>query len=237
MAKPARLIRSISTAIILISLCFSINLRAEEWRWLEVGRASDFRDAGGYLVEDGTVARGLLYRSDDLSSIDQAGIDTLRGLGIKTVVDLKPDPVGSARIEELSGKTIKVVHLPIVADPLKDRNDYYKRMIVNGRGSLMSLLVLLSDRENLPLVVFDEDGINEVEVATMFVLLVLGVGDGDVLGDYLLSNQKGAALKKEWGEIIVRYFDEYGGMDYYTTKILGLDPDLIGTIRNNLIEK
>jgi hypothetical protein len=211
-----------------------IGAHAGDSRWVVVPGASDFRDVGGYEAGGGTVKWGVLYRSDDLSPIDQAGVDTLKGLGIRTVVDLRSDAKDAARITDLSGGTIKVVNLPMVADPIKDKNDYYKRMIVNGRGSLISLFVLLSDKKNLPLVIFDRNGRDEAEMATMVVLLVLGVREGDVLSDYLLSNQRGAALKEEWGQIIVRYFDEYGGMDYYTTKVLNLSPDLIKQVRENL---
>jgi hypothetical protein len=108
-------------------------------------------------------------------------------------------------------------------------------MIVNSRESLIGLLMLLADEDNLPMVIFDEDGVNEVDAAAQLVLLTLGVSGPDVVSDYLLSNKYHALLKREWGEIIVRYFDEYGGMDYYNTKILGISSDRIGRIRENLI--
>ncbi len=207
---------------------------AGESRWVVVGGASDFRDVGGYTTGGGTVRWGVLYRSDDLSTIDQVGVNALVGLGVKTVVNLRADAGDAVRITDLSGGKIRVVSLPIIADPIKDKNDYYKRMIVNGRESLISLFVLLSDKKNLPLVIFDKDGRDQAEMVTMVILLALGVGEGDVVSDYLLSNQRGAALKDEWGQIIVRYFDEYGGIDYYTTRVLNLSPDLIKQVRENL---
>ncbi len=190
---------------------------------------------GGYPAADGIVKSGVLFRSDDLSKISKEGAEDLKRLGIVTVVDLRVEGGDPSRIEELSGGAIEVRRLPMRADPLKDRNDYYKRMIVNSRESLIGLLSLLADKGNLPMVIFDEDGVNEVDVAAQLILLTLGVSGPDVVSDYLLSNEHHALLKREWGEIIVRYFDEYGGMDYYTTKILGIPSDQIGRIRENLI--
>jgi protein-tyrosine phosphatase len=203
--------------------------------WVDVRGTTRFRDMGGRHAGESSVRTGVLYRSDDLSGITADGIDDLTSLGIVTVVDLRNDSQHPSSIEELSGGAIKVVRLPMIADPIRDRNDYYKRMIVNSRQSLIGLLTLLSDTDNLPLVMFDEDGINEVDVAAEFVLLTVGVSGPDVVSDYLFSNERGAALKPEWGEIIVRYFDEYGGMDYYATRILGIGQDRLARIRNNLI--
>jgi protein-tyrosine phosphatase len=190
---------------------------------------------GGYPAGDGTVKSGVLFRSGDLSKISKEGAEDLKRLGIVTVVDLRVGGGDPSRVEELSGGAIEARRLPMRADPLKDRNDYYKRMIVNSRESLIGLLALLADKGNLPMVIFDEDGVNEVDVAAQLILLTLGVPGPDVVSDYLLSNKHHALLKREWGEIIVRYFDEYGGMDYYTTKILGIPSDQIGRIRENLI--
>jgi protein-tyrosine phosphatase len=205
-------------------------------RWANIRGTTLFRDMGGWPAGDSSVRTGVLYRSDDLSKITADGIDDLKKLGVVTVVDLRNNPANPSSIGELSGGTIRVVRLPMIADPIRDRNDYYKRMIVNSRQSLIGLLTLLADKDNLPLVIFDEDGINEVDVAAEFILLTLGVSGPDVISDYLFSNERGAAVKPEWGEIIVRYFDEYGGMDYYATRILGIGQDRLDQIRKNLIK-
>jgi protein-tyrosine phosphatase len=221
---------------VLVFLAFPVYLaEARDGRWIDVNGVSNFRDMGGYPAGGGTVKNGVLFRSGDLSKISADGMGDLRRLGIVTVVDLRIESGDSSRIEELSGGAVTVKRLAMRADPIKDRNDYYKRMIVNSRESLIGLLALLADGKNLPMVIFDEDGINEVDVAAQFILLGLGVSGPDAVSDYLFSNERGASLKREWGEIIVRYFDEYGGMDYYTTKILGISSDQIGRIRKNLI--
>ena len=227
---------AVSALFVLLFFAASISPAAAlEGRWTDIEGTSRFRDMGGYPAGGSTVRTGVLFRSDDLSKITVGGVDELINLGIVTVVDLRSDARDSSRIEELSGGTITVMKLPMVADPIKDKNDYYKRMIVNSRQSLIGLLIVLADREKLPMVMFDEDGINEVDVAGQFILLSLGVPGPDVISDYLLTNERGAALKPQWGEIIMRYFEEYGGMDYYATRILGLSGDQLDRVRENLI--
>jgi protein-tyrosine phosphatase len=227
------------TAVLLVALILFIwparPANALDTRWVDVKGTSNFRDMGGYPAGAGTVKSGVLFRSDDLSKVGTEGVEDLVKLGIVTVVDLRAEAGDPARIEGLSRGAFRVVRLPMRADSIKDKNDYFKRMIVNSRQSLIDLLVLLADKKNLPIVIFDEDGINQVDVAGEFILLTIGVNGPDVISEYLLSNKRGAELKPEWGEIIVRYFDEYGGMEYYTTRILGLSSDQIGRIRENLI--
>ena len=220
-------------AAVLFLLAFAaVPAWALDGRWIDVNGVSTFRDMGGYPAgTGGTVKEGVIFRSGDLSGISDEGIQDLKRLGIVTVVDLRDGGGDLSRLE----KDFTVKRLAMRTDPIKDKNDYYKRMIVNSRDSLIGLLALMADKKNLPMVIFDNNGTDEAGVAAQFILLVLGVSGPDVVSDYLLSNEKGASLKREWGEIIVRYFDEYGGMGYYTTKILGISPDQIGRIQDNLI--
>ena len=122
-------------------------------------------------------------------------------------------------------------------DDLKDKAEFYRRIIVKSRKSLVELINILSDLENLPSLIFDDGGVHEVEVATMFVLGSLGVGREDLISDYLLSNRTGVGLKAEWGGHIVQYFEDYGGMDYYIVNVLGISPEVLKNVRDNLIER
>lgn len=234
-ARPRPLPWGAIPAALLLFVSLVYPADALEQRWTDVRGVSSFRDMGGYPAGSGAIKKGVLFRSADLSNLSAEGMADLKRLGVVTVVDLRAEGGVLSGIEELSGTAVTVRALPMRADPLRDKNDYYKRMIVNSRDSLIGLLTLLADKKNLPMVIFDEDGINEVDVVAQFILLTAGVSGPDVVSEYLLSNERGAGLKREWGEIIVRYFDEYGGMDYYTTKILGLSSDQIGRIRENLI--
>jgi protein-tyrosine phosphatase len=58
----------------------------------------NFRDVGGHLASDGRRVRtGLLYRSVDLSGLDDAATTWLAGLGLHTVFDLRTAPERARR--------------------------------------------------------------------------------------------------------------------------------------------
>ncbi len=51
---------------------------------------ANLRDVGGHAVRGGgRVRRGVLYRSTDLSALDDPGLEVLAGLGVRTVYDLR----------------------------------------------------------------------------------------------------------------------------------------------------
>lgn len=223
--------------VIFLSSSLSGVSRSEDLRWIDVEGTSNFRDAGGYATYLGKVSWGLIYRSGDISEITPKGKKTIMDLGIRTVVDLRGvSKVGSVT-GLFAGSDIRVIELPMERDDLKDKAEFYRRIIVKGRKSLVELINILSDRENLPVLIFDDGGIHEVEVATMFILGALCVGRGDLISDYLLSNRTGTDFKPEWGEHIVQYFDDYGGMDYYIVNILGVSSEVLFDVRDNLIER
>jgi protein-tyrosine phosphatase len=216
---------------------FATTVYCGEEGWVTVdGASANFRDVGGYGADGGAVKSGLLYRSGDISKMGPAGVNKLKELGVVTVVDLR-DGTGDARMEKLLNDAgIRVVKLPMKRDNLRDKAEFYRRIIVLSRKSLVRLLDHVSDDKNLPTVIFDEEGIHEVEVATMFLLGAVGVSEGDRLRDYLRSNERGADLKREWGEHINRYFKDYGGMEYYITTILKVSPDVVKKVKNNLVK-
>ncbi|GEM_PF-2379722 len=223
-------------SILAISL-FALNGYCEEGVWVKIEGASDnFRDVGGYKADGGAVKSGVLYRSGDISKIGSAGVKKLVEMGVVTVVDLR-DGAGEERMNKLFADAgIRVVKLPMKRDNLRDKAEFYRRIIVLSRKSLIELLNHVSDGNNLPVVIFDEGGIHEVEVATMFLLGAVGVSGEDRLYDYLLSEKRGALLKREWGEHINRYFEDYGGMEYYIKTILKVSPDVVKKVKKNLVK-
>jgi len=51
--------------------------------------ALNFRDLGGYATTTGATRRGLLYRSDALSTLSERDVGKLLDLSLATVVDLR----------------------------------------------------------------------------------------------------------------------------------------------------
>ena len=222
-------------AILFIGLFISTGNCFEE-RWVSIDGVTNFRDIGGYITDDGIVKEAVIYRSGDLSAIQPSGVKKLKELGIKTVVDLRDKPEESKMEMLLSESGIKVVKIPMKRDELRDKAEFYRRIIVLSRKSLIKLITLISDQKNLPLVIFDNEGVHEVGVATMFLLDAIGVKSEDRLNDYMLSNKHIANLKTEWGEHIIKYFEEYGGMEPYLKNILKISPKVTKNAKKNLIK-
>ena len=129
--------------------------------------AANFRDVGGYATEDGRrVKKGVLFRSDDLSSLTRNDLATLAALGLSRVYDLRSDyerdikpnrlPNGVPAADQSGGAsereitpiravsptTPEVVEIPVYYAPL-DRA-VSRRKIVNGEvepGEFHRLLV------------------------------------------------------------------------------------------------
>jgi len=208
---------------------------AGEKRWVEVEGVENLRDIGGYSAEGKTLAWGRVYRAADISGITDGGIAALGELGVVTVVDLRPHGDTEDLRNRLETSGIRLVSLPMEKDDLSNKAEFYRRIIVLSRESLTELLYLAADEDTLPILLFDEEGIDEVEVATMFLMGAAGVSRDDLVLDYLLSNQAGADVREEWGHHIVDYFDEYGGIRYYMNAILDIPQTTIDLIQNNLI--
>ena len=105
-------------------------------RFLHLASAPNFRDVGGYRTADGQwVKMGVLYRSEALSKLSPADYETVQGLGIKLVCDLRteyernkdPDPaVGGAEnaVFDVSGdsdKTQQITEAVTSGDPAKQQ--------------------------------------------------------------------------------------------------------------------
>lgn len=237
MSKKAGYLIPILTLLLLVVVPLAGNSLEEQGRWVSIDGASEnFRDAGEYEADGGTVKTGLLYRAGDISGIGSPGAKALKELGIKTVVDMRDVPADAKLEKLLSNAGIRVVRLPMKRDNLRDKAEFYRRIIVLSRKSLTGLLDLISDEDNLPILIFDNDGVHEVEVATLFILGAVGVSGEDRLDDYLLSNERGANLQRGWGEHIIKYFDDYGGMEQYINNILKVSPATMKNVKKNLLK-
>src|SRR5689334_13583435 len=61
-------------------------------RWIVMDQLVNLRDVGGIPTTDGgAIATGRLLRSDNLQDLTPSDVDTLLGLGLTDVVDLRSD--------------------------------------------------------------------------------------------------------------------------------------------------
>jgi protein-tyrosine phosphatase len=173
----------------------------------------NFRDIGGYVTSDGRkIKSGLVYRSGELPKLTDKDVETLRELGIKTVVNfLTPGEIewrGKDRLPDGVREinlpiTGEVAGIPDAANKLVDarksgdfRNfppefnpQVHEELVIGIADQQYSeLFKILADQSNYPLVYHCSHGIHRTGTATALVLSALGVPWETVRKDYLLSN-------------------------------------------------
>ena len=209
---------------------------------------TNMRDLGGYVTEDGyKVKQGLLYRSGrwNVNEVDtpeamitEAGIETLKELGIKTEIDLRRvdnNEVGALTDTGIVPE-ITYIQRPMIPDyPFKGINIEETQKFFSD----------LADESNYPMVFHCSIGTDRTGYLAYLIGGLLGVPQEDLYRDYLYSN---------FGEIgdfrtlfNVKYYymdpiDKYPGEtlsekdEAYLLEI-GVPQSDIDAIRNIMLEK
>ena len=182
-------------------------------RCIELEGAFNFRDFGGYKIQNGTnIKTGLLYRSESLARLTNNDLKVIESLGIKVVCDLRAhDEVRKEpdRIPNNSG--LKSVHIPMKSkrhyelsliprifalisgkarkiDFEKVLIDIYQEFVTDFTDEFSSILKLISDSNNLPILIHCKGGKDRTGFACALIQLILDVPMELVEQDYLLTN-------------------------------------------------
>lgn len=176
-------------------------------RRIELEGVTNFRDLGGYETSAGdTVKWRTVFRSDTLSSLTDADMETVCGLGVNTAVDLR---YGDERQREpsrfLGHDQVEVLPLGLNERPsasfldsfepspdaaesgrtyLTENYRNYPFLYAKGYGTLMRRL---ANGERV--IVHCTAGKDRAGTAAALVLMALGVPRDTVFEDYLLTNQ------------------------------------------------
>jgi len=167
----------------------------------------NFRDLGGYRTADGrTVKWGMIFRSGQLSKLSDSDLSILKGLKIRTVVDLRGPSEVETRGKDRLPEGARNVSYPIdvmgtaktgngqsaPAGPPAPKGDFMlqaTRSIMLNRTDVYSALIKeLAATENRPLVFHCTQGKDRAGIGAAIVLTVLGVPWETVREDYLLTN-------------------------------------------------
>jgi protein-tyrosine phosphatase len=173
----------------------------------------NFRDFGGYVTQNGArLKKGLLFRSGNLSRVSDEDLAALSSLGIKTIVDLRtPIEIMKHPDRTLDIDDIQFVNIPM--HPIRDsesrsikqlismmvgkeRNvDYallakftYQSYAVDFLIPYSTILKLLANRSNLPILFHCTAGKDRTGVVVSIIQRLLGVSSNIVMHDYLDSN-------------------------------------------------
>ncbi|HNW72989.1 MAG: tyrosine-protein phosphatase [Bacteroidales bacterium] len=171
----------------------------------------NFRDLGGIQTNDGRkIKPGLLYRSGDLSRLDERELTMLGNLGIRAVIDFRAQREIS-RHPDILPKTVREVFFIHIHDTARDhaeklfgeRNaealrsvltDDYVRMVRYHRHDFARFLQILLTTQHLPLVYHCAAGKDRTGLATVFLLSALGVPADRITDDYMDTNRHVSAL-------------------------------------------
>jgi protein-tyrosine phosphatase len=201
----------------------------------------NFRDLGGYLnMDQKMMKRGLIFRSDKLSTLTDNDKETLRSLGIRTVIDLRTQREVEQEPYELP-QGIKRIHMPMwmeewqsfaqlmqpnLTDAQKDSvyrviqdmlTQSYVAFPTAFQKEAAQFLEVLKDTTQYPMVIHCTAGTDRTGFLSALVLKALHVHDSIILDDYALS----AALRLQATEKDTRIlhtiekWNEMGGIQTY----------------------
>ncbi len=166
----------------------------------------NFRDLGGYSTPEGRIKKGILYRSGSLWQLNEEELQIVRDLRIQTVLDLRsgreqdyrPDTVipGAeyVRVSAMTDGLGRGIDFSINGirrlgtegeEQLRKMRAYYAAMPYGNEAIACLFEILLTER--LPVVFHCASGKDRTGIAAMAVLLALGVSDGEILKDYMIS--------------------------------------------------
>ncbi len=177
-------------------------------RRLSLSGAVNFRDLGGYPTVDGRRTRwGMLFRSDQLAELDDADLETLAGLGLRTICDLRAE----SEREHKPNRRLRDPHPQVHALGFMPHNgdalladarsgsvsveeiearvrEIYRRFVTDQTQAYSRLLHVLDER-SVPLLIHCTSGRDRTGFASAVVMMALGVTRSTIAEDYALSNQ------------------------------------------------
>ncbi|HEY1295226.1 MAG TPA: tyrosine-protein phosphatase [Chloroflexota bacterium] len=170
-------------------------------RRVDLDGALNFRDLGGYAATTGTTRRGLLYRSDALSTLSARDVSRLLDLGLATVVDLRNARELDTSPGVFAAHTqVQYHHNPVAILDDADLPPHERLLAIDfavhnvdmarRSGETFAFLFhLLAREEAYPLVFHCAGGRDRTGVAAALILSAAGVSRETIFADYLISNE------------------------------------------------
>jgi len=177
---------------------------------IDLSGARNFRDLGGYPTMDGRrIKQGLLYRSDQLSSLTKHDLEVLSELKLKRIYDLRNKGEQAKDPDKLpSGQDIKIVPVPFAfaeldesvmrkkivhgklnkGDTEKLMIESYETYVIDYRKQIALIVRDLAEPGELPALIHCVHGKDRTGLVIATILEVLGVPKDIIMQDYLLTN-------------------------------------------------
>ncbi len=182
-------------------------------RRIELAGNYNFRDAGGYAAADGRfMRRGSVFRSDHLAALTDDDVATVASLGLRRVHDFRlasererqpsrlptgPNAaeivlLGTSDFSSLDESVIDVIRdildgsRPLPEPDFWEAN--YLDMVRGSQRMLVGYLRSIAQPDALPALHHCTGGKDRTGVSTALLHRLLGVGDDDIMDDFLLTN-------------------------------------------------
>jgi protein-tyrosine phosphatase len=176
--------------------------------------AVNFRDLGGYATSDGRRTRWrVLFRADGLGELTEMDLQVVRGLGIRTVVDLRSGYEVEMSRFNVEAHPVTFHHFPFL-DQLPNPGEFertpgmlgtqYKEMLDDAGVQIIGALDALAAPGARPAVFHCTAGKDRTGLLAALVLSLLGVPEETVVADYALSGEAMARLR---AKLILKYPD------------------------------
>lgn len=151
--------------------------------------AVNFRDVGGLPAGSARTRSGILYRSGNLAHLEAAGVDALRDLGVRRIIDLRDDDevtYAPSRIEGLDLVTTRVpLFLGSVASFFEEDmslDDMYRALVEESADGIVQAVRGVIDDQ--PVLVHCTVGKDRTGVTVALTLAAAGVDTDAVIADY-----------------------------------------------------
>ena len=177
----------------------------------------NFRDVGGLPAATGTVRDGVLFRSDGLHRLGEAGRAVLRELGVGIVIDLRDENEAAVMPDDLDGLDVEVLRLPVFEGSGASQgargislDALYHRIVTQHASIVVSALREISTAGDRSVVVHCTAGKDRTGIVIALALLAVGVDREAVIDDYARTESN---LAGEWLEAMVELVGRYGVPD------------------------
>jgi protein-tyrosine phosphatase len=177
---------------------------------IEIEGCLNFRDAGGWIAEDGrAMAMGRLYRSDDPIRLTDAGRAAVAALGLARVVDVRqwsqigrsPGFISEDRTihQPLVDRVVDPANPPRLVDPA-DLATLYENMIEVSRAEMATVLDALAEGlTEGPVLVHCAFGKDRTGLAVALIGAAIGLPAAAIVTDYGRSDDPCWA-RRQWIE-------------------------------------
>lgn len=188
---------------------------------LGIPTVPNLRDLGGWSTPNGTVRRGLVFRSAEFAGLQGEDLEAFNRLGIATVYDLRTETERAAQPNTLpedvryvpldvlkdSKSQAPALLLKLVGDPkaaeqllggskaLELFQGAYREFIdlPSAKAGYHQFFSELADGDHLPALFHCTTGKDRTGWAAAATLLLLGVSEDDVMTDFTNTNEQLAA--------------------------------------------